>query len=264
VEAIRANGLEIAYRRAGNGPPLFFLHGALSDSRYWQSQVEPLSDEFTVIAWDEPGAGQSGDLHKGFELADYARCLATLIEEVGLGPGHVAGLSWGGVVALELYSRRPDLVASLVLADSYAGWKGSLPAGEVQARVDGIRRVLSAPVKDFTSGFPGMFGSAPSADATELIDRMANDARPKTVEIQVDLVAEADQRWILASVQAPTLLIWGEKDARSPLNVAKQFSDAIPGSELVVIPGAGHVSNLEQPALFNKAVRTFCRVVSSG
>jgi pimeloyl-ACP methyl ester carboxylesterase len=261
VEVVHADGIKIAYRRAGHGPPLFFLHGALSDSRYWQGQIETLSDEFTAIAWDEPGAGQSGDIHEGFELADYARCLATLIEEVGGSPGHVAGLSWGGVVALELYDQRPDLIASLILADSYAGWKGSLPTEEVQARVDGVRRILSAPVKDFTSGFPGMFGSAPSAEATELIDRMASDARPESVEIQVGLVAAADQREILESVEVPALLIWGEEDARSPLSVAKQFGDAIPGSELVVIPGAGHVSNLEQPELFNEAVRRFCRAV---
>jgi len=262
VEAIHVDGLKIAYRRAGHGAPLVFLHGALSDSRFWELQAEALSDEFTVIAWDEPGAGQSGDIHEGFELADYARCLATLIEEVGLGPGHVAGLSWGGVVALELYSRRPDLVASLILADSYAGWKGSLPAEEVQARVDGVRQVLSASAQDFTGGFPGMFGTAPSAEATELIDRMADDARPESVMVQVGLVAAADQREILESVGIPTLLIWGEQDARSPLIVARQFSDAIRGSELVLIPGAGHVSNLEQPELFNKAVRRHCRAVS--
>ena len=93
---------------------------------------------------------------------------------------------------------------------------------------------------------------------------MANDARPESVEIQVGLVAAADQREILESVKVPTLLIWGEEDARSPLSVAKQFSDAIPGSELVVIPRAGHVSNLEQPELFNEAVRRFCRAVSRG
>lgn len=66
-----------------------------------------LADEFTVVAWDESGAGRSSDVTADFGLADYAHCLAALIEEVALGPAHVAGLSWGGTVALELYATIP-------------------------------------------------------------------------------------------------------------------------------------------------------------
>ena len=72
-------------------------------------------------------------------------------------------------------------------------------------------------------------------------------------------MAEADQRDLLPRIAVPTLLIWGELDARSPLSVARQFEQAIPDTKLVVIPGAGHVSNLEQPEQFNDAVREFCR-----
>ena len=72
-------------------------------------------------------------------------------------------------------------------------------------------------------------------------------------------MAEADQRDLLPRIAVPTLLIWGELDARSTLSVARQFEQAIPDAKLVVIPGAGHVSNLEQPEAFNDAVREFCR-----
>ena len=82
-----------------------------------------------MTAWDEPGAGLSSDLPDGFELADFAHCLAALLEVLELGPAHVAGLSWGGTVALELYRRHPELVATLIMIDSYAGWKGSSPPG---------------------------------------------------------------------------------------------------------------------------------------
>src|SRR4029078_7371352 len=102
------NGLEVAYRRAGDGPPLVLVHGATSDGRLWQPQLEGLADDFTVVAWDEPGAGDSSDIPADFTLADYADALAALIEELELGPAHVAGLSWGGTVALELYRRRPE------------------------------------------------------------------------------------------------------------------------------------------------------------
>ena len=143
MEVVRANGLEIAYERVGEGPPLVLVHGAGADGRMWQPQLAALSDEFTVVAWDEPGAGDS-ETSRRFGLADYAHCLAALIDALGLGPAHVAGLSWGGTVAQELYRRHPERVATLILADSYAGWKGSLPEEEVRARVEGVRAMLAA------------------------------------------------------------------------------------------------------------------------
>jgi len=75
VEVIRANGLEIAYERAGAGPPLVLVHGAGDDSRVWQPQLAALADEFTVVAWDEPGAGSSSDIPREFGMAEYAQCL---------------------------------------------------------------------------------------------------------------------------------------------------------------------------------------------
>jgi pimeloyl-ACP methyl ester carboxylesterase len=88
---------------------------------------------------------------------------------------------------------------------------------------------------------------------------MTAAARPASLGAQLSVMAQTDQRDLLPRITVPTLLIWGDSDARSPLTVAGQFEDAIPGAELVVIPGAGHVSNLEQPGPFNEAVRKFCR-----
>ena len=127
MDVVRAHGLEIAYERAGVGPPLVLAHGAASDSRLWRPQLAALAGEFTVVAWDEPGAGRSVDVPAAFRLADYADCLAALIEALELGPAHVAGLSWGGTVVQELYRRHPGFVATLIFVDTYAGWKGSLP-----------------------------------------------------------------------------------------------------------------------------------------
>jgi pimeloyl-ACP methyl ester carboxylesterase len=76
--------------------------------------------------------------------------------------------------------------------------------------------------------------------------------------MQLDLMAEADQRDLLPRIDVPTLLIWGALDVRSPLTVARQLEQAIPDTTLVVIPQCGHVSNLEQPEQFNAAVRSFC------
>ena len=259
VEVVRANGLVIAYVRAGEGPPLVFVHGAAVDGRMWQPQLTGLADEFTVVAWDEPGAGRSSDVPADFGLPDFANCLAALVEAVGLGPAHVAGISWGGTVVLELYRHHPELVATLILIDTYAGWKGSLPEEEVCARLEGLRRMLAVPADHFDPTLPGWFAGDPPAAFAALLEEMAADVRPESLRHALLLMAEADQRDLLPRISVPTLLIWGEHDVRSPLSVARQFEHAIPATKLVVIPDCGHVSNLEQPERVNEAVREFCR-----
>ncbi|HVF80248.1 MAG TPA: alpha/beta hydrolase [Solirubrobacteraceae bacterium] len=259
MEVVRANGLEIAYERVGEGPALLFVHGAAEDGRVWRPQLAALCDEFTVLAWDEPGAGSSSDLPAAFGLVDYANCLAALIQALALGPVHVAGLSWGGTVVLELYRHHPELVATLILIDTYAGWKGSLPEEEIRTRVAGAREMIAAPAEEFDPTLPGLFAGDPPAEFILLLEKIATVVRPKSLSTQLHVMAEADQRDMLPDIAVPTLLIWGEHDARSPLSVAHQFEQAIADTTLVVIPECGHISNLEQPERFNAAVREFCR-----
>ena len=223
MEVVPANGLEIAYERVGEGPPLVLVHGAGVDSRMWRPQLTALADEFAVVAWDEPGAGRSSDVPADFALADYAHCLAALVDALDLGPAHVAGLSWGGTVALELYRHHPELVATLILVDTYAGWKGSLPAEEVRARVEGVRQMLAAADHLFDPTLPGLFAGDPPAVFMPLLEAMAADVRPESMRTALLVMAEADQRDLLPRIAVPTLLIWGELDARSPLTVASQL-----------------------------------------
>ena len=259
VNVVRTGGVEIAYERVGEGPPLVFVHGAGEDGRVWQPQLAALADEFTVVAWDEPGAGRSSDVPADFGLTEYANCLAALIEALELGPAHVAGISWGGTVVLELYRHHSELVATLILADTYAGWKGSLSEEELRARVESVHRMLAAPAEDFDPTLSDLFVGDPPAEFASLLADMAADVRPESFRVALLVMAEADQSDLLPRIIVPTLLIWGEQDVRSPLSVARQFERAIPDAQLVVIPGAGHVSNLERPEEFNDAVREFCR-----
>ncbi len=185
--------------------------------------------------------------------------LAALIETLALGPAHVAGISWGGTVAQELYRHRPELVATLILVDTYAGWKGSLPEEEVRARVAGARQMLAAPADRFDPTLPGLFAGDPPTEFLSLLEEIAAAVRPESLGTQLRVMAGADQRDLLPDIRVPTLLIWGQLDARSPLSVARQFEHAIPDTKLVVIPGCGHLSNLERPEQFNAAVREFCR-----
>ncbi len=225
----------------------------------WQPQLADLADEFTMVAWDEPGAGRSSDLPAGFGLVDFAHCLAAVIEALRLGPAHVGGLSWGGTVALELYRHRPELVRTLILVDTYAGWKGSLSPEEVAARVEGAKQMLAVPRERFDPTLPGLFAADPPAAFVPLLDAMAADVRPETMGAELFMMAEADERDTLPAITVPTLLLWGELDARSPLSVAHAFEEAISDTELVVLPGVGHVSNLEASERFNHTVREFCR-----
>lgn len=259
VDVVETDAVSIAYERVGHGPPLVLVHGAAEDSRIWRPQLDGLSDAFTVVAWDEPGSGQSSDLPDGASLTDVADCLAAVIEALDLGPAHVAGLSWGGTVVLELYRRRPALVATLIMIDSYAGWKGSLAAEEVQARVAGAQQMLAAPPEDFDPTLPGLFAGDPPAAFLPLLADISSDVRAATLGRQLTLMAKADLADLLPHVAVPTLLVWGRQDVRSRLAVAHQFEEAVPHAELVVIEDAGHLSPLEQPERVNRAVRRFCQ-----
>ena len=95
MDHIEVGGLRVAFERRGEGPPLVLLHGWPTNSREWRRQLDALSDEFTVVAWDAPGAGQSSDPPETFRLADWADCLAAFVEALSLRRPHIAGLSWG-------------------------------------------------------------------------------------------------------------------------------------------------------------------------
>lgn len=122
MDEIDIGGLRIAFERKGEGVPLVLLHGGLSDSRMWRRQLDELSDEFKVVAWDAPGCGRSADPPETFRLPDFADCLAVFIEEIGLVKPHILGLSFGAGLALEFYHRYPTIPRSLILASAYAGW----------------------------------------------------------------------------------------------------------------------------------------------
>ena len=148
-------------------------------------------------------------------------------------------------------------MATLILVDTYAGWKGSLPE-EKERPVEAVGRVLAASPEEFDPTPPGLFASATPTEFVPLMAEMAAVARGRLVRLETGLMAETDQRDLLPRSRH-RLLIWGELDVRSPLSVAGEFERLIPDTKLVVIPEAGHVSNLEQPEQFNEAVREFCR-----
>jgi pimeloyl-ACP methyl ester carboxylesterase len=263
MAAVELDDLSVSYQRAGDGPALVVLHGFSYDSRAWRTQIEALSDQFTLVAWDAPGAGLSSDPPETFGIADWANCLDAFLGTIKVDRAHILGLSWGGILAQEYYRRFPSRVRSLILADTYAGWKGSLPEPIPQERLEACLRDSSLPPADFLSKYlPGMFSDAVDKEVREEAARIMSEFHPAGFRLMAKSSAATDTRDLLPTIDVSTLLIWGEVDARSPIAVAHQFHEAIPGSRLVIIPGAGHVSNMEEPVLFNAAVRSFCVGVS--
>lgn len=265
MEQISVDGLDVAFQRAGSGQPIVLLHGALGDSRDWQPQIDGLSDEFTVIAWDAPGCGASSDPPESYGVEGYVRCLAMLMEQLSLPDAHLLGLSWGGSLALEVYRRHPDAVRSLLLADTYAGWRGSLPEDVVEERLRSSLHQSEMPPEEVVGQWlPGLVTEQAPQSLRNALARTMSEFHPSGFRAMILAMADVDARDLLRRVHVPTLLLWGEEDERSPLTVAEEFRRAIPAAELRVIPGAGHMSNFEQPELFNAAVREFCRKVDPG
>ncbi|RFU20460.1 alpha/beta fold hydrolase [Geodermatophilus marinus] len=258
MDLARAGGLTIAYRRAGSGEPLLLLHGGWSDGREWARQLDDLSDEFDVVAWDAPGCGGSPDPPADLTMAGYADAVADLAGALGLGPVHLCGLSFGGGLALAVYRRHPDLVRSLVLASAYAGWKGSLPPEEVEARVSRVRAELDRPPAEWVDAYlPGFFAGPVPQETLDLVRTVMLDVRPAGTRSMLTAFADADLRDVLPTVAVPTLLLYGAEDVRAPRSVAEALHAAIPGSRLVFLPGVGHVTNLEAPEAFDAELRRF-------
>jgi pimeloyl-ACP methyl ester carboxylesterase len=259
LHVVEVDGEAIAYREAGQGPALVLLHGFLCDGRVWRPQLSRLSDRFRLVAWDAPGAGASSDPPDGFTTESYARCLAGFLAAVGIERAHVLGLSWGGILAQEFYRLHAERILSLVLADTYAGWRGSLPEAVWKERLSACLQDAGGLVEALVARFVlGVFTDAAPQQLRDEFSAIAAEFHPVGFRLMSLSSAEIDTRGLLPSIDVPTLLLWGDDDRRSPLGVAEQFHAAIPGAELAIIPNAGHLSNMEQPDVFNEHVRRFC------
>jgi pimeloyl-ACP methyl ester carboxylesterase len=260
METIEVDGLRITYERAGSGPPLVLLHGYVGDGpTTWRPQLDGLGDDFTLIAWNAPGVGGSSDPPESFGMAGYADALAGFIAALGLGAPHVAGLSFGGALALALYRRHPEVPRTLVLASAYAGWGGSLPPELADQR---LRQALVladlAPDEFVGTLLPTMFSEGTDPVAVEAFGAAMRAFHPTGFRAMARASAE-NLRDVLPRIDVPTLLLYGAEDVRAPLSVARDLEASIRPSTLVVLPDTGHVANIEAPEAFNRAVRAFLK-----
>ncbi len=253
-------GLRIAYERVGAGPAVVLLHGYVSDgATTWRRQLAALSGEFTVVAWDAPGTGGSSDPPESFGMAGYSDCLAGLIAGLGLERPFLVGLSFGGSLAIDFARRYPDIPSGLVLASAYAGWAGSLPTDVADKRLRQALTLAEVTPEQFRATLlPTMFTDGTASAVLDDFGASMLAFHPAGFRAMA-LASAADLRDALSQVRVPTLLVYGDNDVRAPLEVAHRLHAEIRGSTLVVLPGVGHVCNVEAPDEFNTVVREFLR-----
>jgi pimeloyl-ACP methyl ester carboxylesterase len=262
VDHVDVDGTTIAHRRVGTGRPLVLLHGAPADGRVWTWMTPNLAVDFTVIAWDAPGFGQSAAIPDRWQAADYADALAGFLAALDVERPIIAGHSFGSILALATVERHPTIASGLVLISAYAGWAGSLPADVVAARLQSFLAMADLGDVYDPTAYPGLFSDLIPADrSAALFAMMRENIRRPTVRTAGHLAAETDLRAMLPSIDIPTLVLHGEVDARSPLSAARSMHAAIPGSELVILPRLGHACIFEDPDACCEAIRRFAERV---
>jgi pimeloyl-ACP methyl ester carboxylesterase len=245
----------------GHGPTVLCLHGIGSSSRAFEPQQEELGGTLRLVAWDAPGYGKSPDPDEAYGLDQYADAAAEVIRGLGSEPVHVLGVSWGGVIAVRLANRHPDLVRCLILADSSRG------SGQSEEQAEQMR------------GRAAELGAAgPDAFASQRAPRLVSDAAPRELVARVqqtmaesirlpgygyaaESMAETDLTGELAAVAVPTLVLCGTEDTVTGIPESQALAGGIQDAVFVTLRDAGHLANQEQPVSFNAWVEAFIHIV---
>lgn len=255
----RVEGLELAYRAHGVGPTLLLLHAFPLNQRMWDPQVEALADTCHVVTVDLPGFGASQTTDGDLDIDHLADLVAAFASRLGHERFVLGGISMGGYIALALARRHPERLRGLILADTRAG-ADSTEARE--RRLKQIQEITHAGLMGLAEGFPHSVTTAATAvDRPDLLAQMRRwiaEANPEAVIGALAMMAgRPDATPGLASIRVPTLVLVGEADGLTPPPEAEALASAIPDATLVRIPAAGHLSSLEAPTAFNRAVRDF-------
>ncbi|MFO7894517.1 MAG: alpha/beta fold hydrolase [Longimicrobiales bacterium] len=265
-------------RENATGGSVFFIHGFPFDGSMWEPQLAALPAGWRGLAPDLRGFGRSpidGDgctpsgkrMGAGIARPDepvlsmtcLADDMAALIEREADGPAVVCGLSMGGYVAFELVRRRPELVRGLILADTRATADDDEGRENRMRVAQTVRAVGARPVAQ--AMIPDLLTERTREEKPEVVEKVRSMILGTPAETLVaalaGMAARHDRTADLATLPARTLVVVGEHDAITPPDTARAMTNAIPEAELVVIPDAGHLSNLENPAAFNAALNGF-------
>ena len=249
----------IAVDHAGEGELVLFLHGIGGNRRNWHPQLPAVSAHYHAAAWDARGYGESDDVDGPRAFEDFAADLLRVVDHFGVAKAHLVGLSMGGRIAAAFHAAHPDRVASLALCDTHMGFAHF--SAEQRERFVALRRdpLLAGrtPAEIATTVANTLIGDPDNEVAFDaLVDslsRLRAESYIKTIEASVDL----DQAANFDGISVPTVIIVGALDRLTPPKLARTIHARIPGSELHVIEGAGHLSNIEAPDEFNRILLAF-------
>jgi 3-oxoadipate enol-lactonase len=259
VQRVTVHGVNLAVEVRGEGPAILFVHGYPLDRTIWRDQVENL-EGYRRIAPDLRGMGQSDAPDLGYGMAIYAADLAALLDTLGIDEVILCGLSMGGYIAFEFLRKWRSRVRALILVDTRAEpdspeGRRARDAAAATARERGAATVADAMLSK-------MLAPATIADRPEIAERVrALMASAPVAGIVGALTAMRDragsEALLPTLIGLPTLVVVGEADTLTPPDQAREMAQAIPGARLAVIPGAGHLPPVEQPAATTQVIRDF-------
>ena len=248
----------MSYDDTGTGPAVLLLHSGVCDRRMWAAQTEVLSKQFRVVTPDLRGFGDTG-LPPG--LFSYSSDVAELLDELAIEQVNLVGSSFGGKIALEVASRWPDRVASLVLLCTALGDMEPTPAArEFESREEALLAAddVHGAVELNVATWLGPDASPAAAELVRVMQRRAFDVQLAAEEGDEQPDAEpydADPR----QVTARTLVVSGGLDMDHFQQIATRLAELIPDAELVTLPWAAHLPSLERPGETTELIRTFLR-----
>jgi 3-oxoadipate enol-lactonase len=256
---VTVDEVKLAYDDVGSGAPVLLIHGFPFNRSLWNDQVTELSKSHRIIIPDLRGFGESDSSPGTVTMTRMAHDVAALMDALNIPQAIIGGLSMGGYVVLAFYKEFPSRVRGLILADTRP--QGDTEEGK-QGRAQQAARALSegmAPIAD--SMLPKLLTPETVAKHPEVVKRV-RDMMMKTkpegaAAALLGMAAREDQTELLSKINVPALILVGKHDAITPVADSEQMHAKIAGSKLVIIEGAGHVSNIEQAETFNRAVKEF-------
>ncbi|WP_224372398.1 alpha/beta fold hydrolase [Hyalangium versicolor] len=259
---LNLRGVQLYYEdTGGSGEPIVFSHGLLWNSNLYSRQIDALRGRYRCIAYDHRGQGRStAPPGKGIELRTVYEDAVAFIQALGLAPCHFVGLSMGGFVGLRVAARHPELLRSLTLLDTSACSESPWTLSRYWLLTATTHWLGLRPVVDrlMSIYFGHTFMKDPSraAEREELRRQLLQNPRDVWRAMQ-GVITRRGVTEELSRIITPTLILVGEEDVVTRPEMAETLHTRIHGSRLVRLPHVGHMSNLEQPELVNRAIRRF-------
>jgi len=261
---ISANGISTNYSLDGpaNAPVVTLSHSLAADSSMWDPQMSALASRYRVLRYDTRGHGGTDAPATAYTLDLLAQDARALLAALGIARTHWVGLSMGGMIGQTLALSSPGLFASLSLCDT----SSRVPAEARPLWADRIKTAETKGMEPIVEPTIGRWFTAPFVSARkDVVDRvrtMIRATRPAGYAGCCHAISALDLTDRISAIKLPTLIIVGEEDQGTPVAASRAMNEKIADSELVILKSASHLSNLEQPEEFTRALTGFLARVS--